>query len=427
MTTRKRPPTTETPNAVVQVTDSPKQPPAPIPPALAKLAAESAKRYGSVVMASGATNMPVLRSSTGVFSLDVAMFGGWAERHMSLVYGWEDSGKSTMVARAIAAQQRKYPTLFAIYIDTEGHYDSTWFAINGVDLNRLMVVSGLEMGEQYVDVYHDVLLSGEVCIVVIDSIASIIPADTVNKSAEDNEKMAARAKIVNRLCSSFTTCKHNSSSAGRHIPMSLWVNQLRNSMAMYGDPTTLPGGNFQQFLAHARVLFRKPKITMGKDPVNGFEVPMYKTYDFKIEKAKGGLFFDKGAYNMVVNNYHSPYYNEGNIDDIVTVMTYAKQLGMLGGGGKAQTFVMFPGEQFAPANGKKAVEVMAETLLQHPEQYELCKASIIGMARLHKRMPLTPPDDNLCGFNAAALTPIIQSTIESRKARKSLPTGSDDE
>lgn len=388
-----------------------------LPPALAKLAKDSEKQYGSRVVTTGNMQLPINRTGTGVFSLDVALYGGWAERFMHLIYGTFDGGKTTMIAKAIAQFQRKYPALHAVYIDTEGHYDADWFAINGVDVTRLVVISDLEIGEQYVDVFHDVLLSGEVSMVAIDSIASIIPGDTVKKSAEDNEKMAARAKIVGRLCSSFTTCKHKNSADGKHVPTALWVNQVRASMAMYGDQSVLPGGAFQNYLAHTKLLVKKPKITEGKDSMTGVEMPFMKTYEWHLQKAKGGLFFEKGSYNLVTHNDHSPFYYESNVDDIATVMTYANQLGALGGGGKKQTFVMFPDEYFQPQDGKKAVEMMAQALLADQYKYDLFKASIVGMARLNKGLQLMPPDNYLCGHTSDEIVPVVKAIVANRKKK----------
>ena len=325
-----------------------------------------------------------------------------------------NSCKTTTTIKTIAAAQRKYPHLTPVYLDAETHYDKDWFAKNGVNIDNLEVIQNLGAGEAYADMLDAVARSGEVSVIVLDSIPALIPLDDTEKSAEDEIKMAARAKIVSKIYSNLINARQQMIRQGKHPATAILVNQYREKIGafqQYGTPTTLPGGNAQRFLSYLSLEVKKAKVQEVTDPETGFKVPVANEHGFSIKKPKAGCAFDSGTFIFVRSDLHERC-KQGDIDDAATVITYAKKLGMIRGGGKKQTFVMFPDETFAPEGGTKALSFMAMRLVEDPEIYSLTKAVIVAMVRLRNGKDAVPHDNYLCGHTSEEILPIIQRVVE---------------
>ena len=113
---------------------------------LGEVVSQVAEKYGEHVMHLASRKPAFKHIPTGIFTLDMASFGGIPESLVTLVYGWEGSGKSTLVLRAIAQAQRKYPDKRAVLVDIEGTYDPVWGALHGLYLagERMLGIDRLD-------------------------------------------------------------------------------------------------------------------------------------------------------------------------------------------------------------------------------------------------------------------------------------------
>ena len=104
---------------------------------LEALAKEARETYGTPLVVNAAAQPGYMHIETGIFSLDLALLGGFAEGHATMVYGWESAGKTTVAMRAAAAAQRKHPDKAVVFVDTEGTYDNQWGERHGIDNDAL--------------------------------------------------------------------------------------------------------------------------------------------------------------------------------------------------------------------------------------------------------------------------------------------------
>lgn len=392
-------------------------------PEMDKITKHYGKEYGGTVIKSGRQPIRYSHIPSGSFDFDVVTLGGWIDGLVNLAWGWQGCSKTTMAAKAIAAAQQKYPDKLAVYNDPETHYDPDWFELHGVDLDRLTVVQDVGFAEGYADVMSSMANDAEISIQVLDSIAALVPSSTLNKSIEDAETIAARAKVVNRLCSELISARQNRMRSGLHCPTTLLLNQYRDNPGMFGGSTALPGGRQQHFASYLSVEFKKPKVKYVEVP--GFvkkdgavpQTPYSNEHVFQLHKAKAGRLADTGKFELVLHNDH-PTCNKGGIDDYRRVMAYAKAYGLVDNRSKqAQRFSIFPDMTFAPANGTEAASFMAAALKENPDRYALLKCILVAMTRIRVGRPMLPVDGYLLGFRGDVVANAVQETVEFVRAK----------
>lgn len=268
---------------------------------------------------------------TGVFSLDLALFGGVPEGLATLIYGWESSGKTTLAMRCLAQAQRKYPDMTAVMVDLEGTYDPTWGAVHGVDNEKLLLVEP-DGGEQALDILLAVIEARDVSMAAIDSLAALIPIKEQEASIED-DILGVQA----RMMAKFSRKVMNSLSVQRkrdHWPAVVLLNQWRMKIAVNrGDPRVLPGGVAQHYLASVKVDVKNrehlPKtVTELGDNPSSID---YNDHAFKIDKNKVGTGLRTGEFKMIRDPSHP--LGQGHIDDAKTVITWGRKKGVVTGSG----------------------------------------------------------------------------------------------
>ncbi len=124
------------------------------------------------------------RLATGLFAFDLATGGGFPLGRVSILYGKEDSMKTTLYLKAIATAQRLYPKKTAVFVDVEGVIGKKWAQQMGVDVKKLGYVNP-DNAEQMVDIVSELMYAEDVSVIVIDSLAALITQHELDKSAED--------------------------------------------------------------------------------------------------------------------------------------------------------------------------------------------------------------------------------------------------
>lgn len=198
------------------------------------------KEYGEKVVGRGLEPEDKGRLATGITAFDLSSGGGIPYGLVSLVYGAESSGKTNFALRCLARFQEKHPDQTAVFIDVENRIDSSWAQKLGVDTKRWVLVRP-DFAEQAVDLIEGLLLTSDVGFLVLDSIAAMISAAEVKRSAEV-ANVGGSGLVVGKLVRK-TTMALNQAYKDDRYPIVMWINQTRMKVGLvFGDPTTQPGG-----------------------------------------------------------------------------------------------------------------------------------------------------------------------------------------
>jgi recombination protein RecA len=186
---------------------------------------------------------------TGAISLDLALgVGGLPRGRISEIYGPESSGKTTICQHIIAEAQRRGGV--AAFIDVEHALDSAYAAATGVNVDELLV-SQPDTGEQALEIAETLIRSGGVDIVVVDSVAALVPRAEIEGEMGDSF-VGIQARLMSQALRKLT------GAVARSNTTLLFTNQLREKIGvMYGSPETTPGGRALKFYASVRLDIRR--------------------------------------------------------------------------------------------------------------------------------------------------------------------------
>ncbi|GHV13509.1 DNA recombination/repair protein RecA [Fibrobacterales bacterium] len=203
-----------------------------------------------------AEDIPVI--STGCIQLDIALgVGGIPRGRVVEIYGPESSGKTTLTLHCIAEAQKAGGV--AAFIDAEHAFDASYARKLGVDIDALLV-SQPDTGEQALDICETLVRSGAIDLVVIDSVAALVPAAEINGEMGDNH-MGLQARLMSQALRKLTGLLNKSNTC------LIFINQLRMKIGvMFGNPETTTGGNALKFYASLRLDIRR--IATIKDGEN---------------------------------------------------------------------------------------------------------------------------------------------------------------
>ncbi|HRK22428.1 MAG TPA: recombinase RecA, partial [Fimbriimonadaceae bacterium] len=207
---------------------------------------------------SEATKIEVI--STGSLSLDTALgVGGIPRGRITEIYGTESSGKTTLALHVVAEAQRAGG--LALYVDAEHALDTEYARALGVDIDRLYI-SQPTTGEEALEIMDAIVQSGAVDIVVLDSVAALVP-----KAEIDGEMGDSHVGIQARMMSQ--ALRKLGGGINRSKTAAIFINQLREKIGvMYGNPETTPGGRALKFWASVRLEVRRgDAIKVGTDQI----------------------------------------------------------------------------------------------------------------------------------------------------------------
>ncbi len=219
---------------------------------------------GSVMMMNEKSTDPMEVVSTGSIGLDVALgIGGLPRGRVVEIYGPESSGKTTIATHVIAEAQKK-GGMCAI-IDAEHAFDSNYARKLGVDVDNLLI-SQPDYGEQALEIADRLILSGALDVVVIDSVAALVPKGELEGEMGDS-KMGLHARLMSQALRKLTA------TIAKTNTICIFINQLREKIGvMFGNPEVTTGGNALKFYASVRLDIRRTAQIKDGDEVMGNHV-----------------------------------------------------------------------------------------------------------------------------------------------------------
>lgn len=203
---------------------------------------------GAIMRLGDATRMKVETISTGALTLDLALGGGLPKGRVIEIYGPESSGKTTIALHALAEVQKNGG--IAAFVDAEHALDPTYAAALGVDIDNLLV-SQPDNGESALEIVDQLVRSAAVDIVVIDSVAALVPRAEIEGDMGD-VNVGLQARLMSQALRKIT------GNIGKSGCTVLFINQLRQKIGVtYGSPETTTGGNALKFYASVRLDIRR--------------------------------------------------------------------------------------------------------------------------------------------------------------------------
>ncbi|MBQ6518192.1 MAG: recombinase RecA [Anaerolineaceae bacterium] len=230
---------------------------------LKKALTDISKRYGegSIMRLGEAKQMEVEAISTGSLGLDLALgVGGVPRGRITEIYGPESSGKTTICLHIVAEAQKKGGT--AAFIDMEHALDPVYAHKLGVDINELLV-SQPDTGEQALEICETLVRSGAVDVIIVDSVAALVPRAEIEGSMGD-ASMGMQARLISQAMRKLSGIINQTKTAV------IFTNQLRQKIGvMFGNPETTTGGLAMKFYASVRMDVRRTQTIKKNNEVIG--------------------------------------------------------------------------------------------------------------------------------------------------------------
>ncbi|MGM9835040.1 MAG: recombinase RecA [Bacilli bacterium] len=308
---------------------------------LAAVLADIEKQFGkgSIMKLGEQEHMKVDVTSSGCLSLDIALgVGGFPKGRIIEIYGPESSGKTTFALQAIAEVQKNGGR--AAFIDAEHALDPVYAKALGVDINELLL-SQPDTGEQALEICEALVRSEAVNIVVIDSVAALVPQAEIEGEMGDSH-VGLQARLMSQALRKL------SGTINKTKTTAIFINQLREKVGvMFGNPETTPGGRALKFYATIRLDIRRAEAIKMGDQIIGNKT------NIKVVKNKVAPPFKSATVDIM---YGEGVSREGEIIDL------GSDLGIID---KSGAWYAYNGEKIG--QGKENVKVYLK------ENKELCK------------------------------------------------------
>ncbi|APU95647.1 MULTISPECIES: recombinase RecA [Sphingobacterium] len=219
---------------------------------------------GSIMKLGDTAVEPIEAISTGSLGLDIALgIGGVPKGRIIEIYGPESSGKTTLATHIVAEAQKKGG--IAAIIDAEHAFDKYYAQKLGVDVENLLI-SQPDNGEQGLEIADNLIRSGAIDVIVIDSVAALVPKGEIEGEMGDS-KMGLQARLMSQALRKLT------GTISKTNCCCIFINQLREKIGvMFGNPETTTGGNALKFYASVRLDIRRTSQIKDSDEVSGNRV-----------------------------------------------------------------------------------------------------------------------------------------------------------
>jgi recombination protein RecA len=301
---------------------------------------------GSVMrLGEAAKNNAVEAIPTGSLALDLALgIGGIPKGRITEIYGAESSGKTTVAAQVVAQAQKGGG--IAAYVDVEHAVDPGYFHNLGVDIDNLLI-SQPSTGEEALEVVDALIRSNAVSIVVLDSVAALVPKAEIEGEMGDSH-VGLQARLMSQALRKITGSLNKTGTAA------IFINQLREKIGvMFGNPETQPGGRALKFYSSVRLDVRRIETLKAGNDMVGIRTRV------KVVKNKVAPPFKQAEFDIM---FGSGISRSGSIIDIGT------ELGIIG---KSGAFYSYKGERLGQGreNAKKFLE-------DHPEYMDTIENEI---------------------------------------------------
>ena len=318
---------------------------------------------GAVMKLSDNKVLDIPAISTGSLGLDMALgIGGIPRGRVIEIYGPESSGKTTLTLHCIAEAQKAGG--MAAFIDAEHAFDKNYAEKLGIDTENLLI-SQPDNGEQALEIAEHLIRSGAIDIIVIDSVAALVPKGELEGEMGES-KMGLQARLISQALRKLTGAIHKTGCA------CIFINQLRDKIGvMFGSPETTTGGNALKFYASVRLDIRRVgQIKDGPDNIMGNRTRV------KVVKNKVAPPFKVVEFDIM---YGQGISKVGEVIDLGVELEIIK---------KAGSWFSYNGEKLG--QGRDAVKNL---LLDNPELLEELEGKIKGASGLLPTEPTISLED----------------------------------
>ncbi len=303
---------------------------------------------GAVMYLEGSQRVDVDVIPTGSLALNIALgIGGIPRGRVIEIYGPEATGKSTLALHMVAELQKMGGQ--AAYIDAEHALDPQYAAKIGVDTKNLIIAQP-DSGEAGLEIAEDLARSGAVDLIVIDSVAALVPRSELEGNMGDSV-VGAHARLMSQGLRKLTGVLNKSDTAV------IFINQMREKIGnMYGSPETTTGGRALKFYSSVRIEVRSSNSDLIKDK----NVYYGRSVRFKVVKNKVAAPFKEGTYNII--------FGEG-IDNLASLVSIGSDIDVIDKKGSWYSY----GDERMGQGDKNA----AKWLLEHPDKKEEIETKIL--------------------------------------------------
>ena len=366
------------------------------------------KQFGknTIMRASEFVNTAEQRVPSGVFSLDIAMGGGIPKGRTLIYKGEFSAGKTsaallnvgefqkrcrfclTEIKRTVDVETGEITETCACgkvaphvcgYLDVEGTYDPVWASCLGVNNSTLYLVQP-EYGEQAVDILEALIRSGELDLLVVDSLAAITPTVEIEATA-DKQLVGNHARLINRMCRTISSSLNSLGMDNPRKPTVILINQIRDKIGvMYGPTETMPGGRGQGFTSSITVNF----ANRGRVTHNGAKdgIPVGVTLQAFIEKNKTFPPYQTARFELYHIDDSTKGCRKGEVNNGEQIISYAVQLGLVKKGG---SWFSYPADADVPLLKVQGEQAFAVELMRHEQAYTEITGAVMDAVRARFR------------------------------------------